>query len=170
MGLKFEYGPSGPHLMSLLADEIHDGECVYTGVFAQGVLFTVDTLRKHQDRLLPEHFQGLTDGGLILRVEDEYATVEVYPDKDALTEAWNTLVRSSITFKDQRLTKLDLRNMALAGILAEAVDRWPQLDGDGDVACADLYEWFMLWRKSAKACLAAAMTDEPRPNPTTQPT
>jgi hypothetical protein len=42
----------------------------------------------------------------------------------------------------------------LLDVLREAVDAWPQFDGDEYVSGADLVEWFTFWRRKAKAILA----------------
>ena len=39
-------------------------------------------------------------------------------------------------------------------LVAEAVEAWPQFDGDEPVAGADLVEWFCEWRGRAKVMLA----------------
>jgi hypothetical protein len=40
-------------------------------------------------------------------------------------------------------------------LVKEAVEAWPQFDGDVHVSGADLVEWFEAWRRRAKQELAA---------------
>ncbi|HWS65669.1 MAG TPA: hypothetical protein VN325_23155 [Steroidobacteraceae bacterium] len=36
-------------------------------------------------------------------------------------------------------------------LVKEAIEAWPQFDGDREVSGADLVEWFESWRRRAKA-------------------
>ena len=157
MGVKFERGPDGYALLQLWTDGLSDDDCDASAVTPPVVvLFTRGTLDQHRDQLLPEHFQGITDGGLIMGVDDEYGWVEVYPTRAELDKAWKNLLRSSHAWKSQRIDSLKKQSRQARALLRQAINAWPQFDSDQDVSGADLAEWFALWRRKAKACVAGA--------------
>jgi hypothetical protein len=54
---------------------------------------------------------------------------------------------------DEYLADKPSATAAAESLLREAVEAWPQFDGDDPVSGADLVEWFDGWRRRAKQAL-----------------
>jgi len=62
--------------------------------------------------------------------------------------------RTSVNRAMASLSTTDTRRPAMTAtdlLVKEAIEAWPQFDGDREVSGADLVEWFESWRRRAKA-------------------
>jgi hypothetical protein len=55
----------------------------------------------------------------------------------------------------QRVAATEERNRQCFRLVRDAVEQWPQFDGDEEVGGADMVEWFCNWRERAKEILSA---------------
>jgi hypothetical protein len=84
-------------------------------------------------------------------------------DEDANVECVVAQVYDNFLNRKNRVYRnaaLFMHSGVLQSLLENAVDAWPQFDGDTEVSGADLVDWFTQFRRQAKDALQSVMDRE----------